>query len=199
MNSSEIAATLSDSGLCICPGFLSKKEVHIFRSQLNAVRAREKFHRAGIGQGTAREVHDLVRRDEIFWIERSAPDTFAEELWAKLDELQNAFNTSPLYLGIKDFEGHYARYAQGGYYRRHLDRLRKNNTRVVSLIIYLNENWSTRDGGCLRLYNDSQDKAKFIEVDPVGGTMVCFMSEDLEHEVSTCNSTRLSISGWFRN
>ena len=66
--------------------------------------------------------------------------------------------------------------------------------RVVSCVLYLNDGWKASDGGALRIYCDDDVR----EVMPVGGTLVCFLSERFEHEVLPATRERLSITGWFR-
>ena len=64
---------------------------------------------------------------------------------------------------------------------------------MLSLVAYLNDDWSVADGGALRLHLD--DGA--VDIAPLGGTAVCFRSE-LEHEVLPATRERLSIAAWFR-
>jgi SM-20-related protein len=193
-----IAHQLETSGYCIYPGFLSPEELRETRGDLDIILDGGGFHRAGTGQGNALQVQDLVRRDEIFWMDRAKSNDVQTGLWTKLDLLKRAFNAPPLYLGLELFEGHYACYPPGGYYKRHLDSLKSKNDRVISLIIYLNLNWNPEDGGRLRIFQTAKPDSSFSDVDPMGGTMVCFMSDDFEHEVQTSNANRFSFSGWFK-
>ena len=50
------------------------------------------------------------------------------------------------------------------------------------------------DGGALRLH--LPDGA--VDVPPRGGTLVLFLSAEIEHEVLPTTRERLSIAGWFR-
>ena len=144
-------------------------------------------------------VQDSVRKDEIYWLERLGPvaDSSAVQamLWQKLDSLKQALNRS-LYLGLTDFEGHYAIYPEGGFYRRHIDCFNNDNARVVSLILYLNPDWRPEHGGKLRIH-ERTDPAGSIDVDPVGGTLACFLSRETEHEVLESHQPRRSFTGWF--
>lgn len=40
----------------------------------------------------------------------------------------------------------------GAFYRRHLDRFRDDDRRMVSAVLYLNEDWQPQDGGQLRMF-----------------------------------------------
>jgi SM-20-related protein len=92
-----------------------------------------------------------------------------------------------------DLECHYAIYPPGTHYRRHLDRSPAGAERVVSLVLYLNEDWNPADGGELKLYTEPG-----VLIVPSGGTLVLFVSESLEHEVLPTRAVRLSLTGWFR-
>jgi SM-20-related protein len=152
------------------------------------------FHRAGTGQGSGRQVRDLVRNDEIHWFDRTTANPVQTALWEKLDSLKVAFNRV-LYLGLNDFEGHYAVYPVGGFYRRHLDSFQQDGARKVSVILYLNQNWQRADGGELRVYKKD---GTYVEVNPIGGTLVCFMSQESEHEVMPSFRVRSSFVGWYK-
>ena len=69
------------------------------------------------------------------------------------------------------------------------------DTRVVTIIAYLNTNWEKDDGGELQIYLEN---GQTISVLPNAGTLVCFMSADFEHEVLPAKRERASLTGWFR-
>jgi SM-20-related protein len=84
-------------------------------------------------------------------------------------------------------------YPPGSYYKRHLDQFKKDDHRKLSVICYLNENWKEEEGGQLRIYLPDKD----IDVLPIAGRLVCFRSDQLEHEVLRATRPRLSITGWI--
>jgi SM-20-related protein len=188
-----IAERLERTGLCICPDFISQQSLRETRADFDAIQKSGAFCRAGVGQGD-KQVHDLVRRDETHWLDRAAGNAVQSALFKKLDSLKVAFNHT-LYLGLDVLEGHYAAYPDGGFYGRHLDCFHQDDTRVVSLVLYLNQDWKPGDGGQLRIYNKDESH---VDVVPVGGTMVCFMSRESEHEVLSCHGPRFSFAGWFK-
>jgi SM-20-related protein len=102
-----------------------------------------------------------------------------------------------LFLGLFSFESHYAHYAPGAYYKRHYDAFRGEANRVLSVVCYLNPNWSASDGGELVLYRDEQDR-EGLKVVPLYGTVVVFLSEEFPHEVLPASRDRYSVAGWFR-
>ena len=104
------------------------------------------------------------------------------------------------YFGIRDMEFHYAIYPAGKGYRRHLDVLRHTRSRRLSVICYLNESWETSDGGELRLYLGGAHKAEHpLDILPVGRRLVCFLSDQIEHEVLPAARQRYSITGWLKD
>lgn len=193
MNSSMICDALKSDGLVICPDFLPNKIWKSIRTDLDACLQDGQFKRAGTGQGSGKGVRDLVRRDQIYWLDQSNATDAQNLIWQELEKLKQEFNRT-LFLGINSFEGHYAAYPEGGFYKRHLDCFQKNDDRVVSLILYLNKDWKPVDGGELRVYENTNH----LDIQPKGGTLVCFMSREKEHEVLTSHAPRFSFSGWFK-
>ena len=79
------------------------------------------------------------------------------------------------------------------YYRRHLDQFKKDDHRKLSVICYLNEGWKEEHGGQLRIYRTDGP----LDILPVAGRLVCFRSDQLEHEVLPATRERLSLTGWI--
>ena len=66
---------------------------------------------------------------------------------------------------------------------------------MLSVVLYLNEDWHADDGGALRIHVDD---GATRDVLPEGGTLVAFLAADFEHEVLPATRPRLAVSGWFR-
>jgi SM-20-related protein len=98
-------------------------------------------------------------------------------------------------LGLFELELHYAWYPPGAGYARHVDQPQGRAQRRVSLVLYLNEDWTPAAGGELRIF-DAADGHRDIE--PLAGRLVCFLTTGREHAVLPTQRDRLSISGWFR-
>lgn len=178
------------------PGYLPADRIAALRSEAERLRAGGAFRGAGIGHLAERR--EAVRGDEILWLGEAVRAPEAERLFREeFTALQRAINAET-FLGLDEFEGHYAAYPPGAAYARHLDRFREENQRVVSLVLYLNEAWATEDGGELQLYADVQTEVPAAIVPPHAGTLVCFLSERMPHEVRAARRTRLSLTGWFR-
>ena len=68
--------------------------------------------------------------------------------------------------------------------------------RIVTIVLYLNSHWDGRTGGELRLFDATFGHR---DIAPLGGRLVCFLTEGREHEVLPARRTRLSLTGWFRS
>ena len=147
---------------------------------------------AGIGRGDAQQIRESIRGDLIEWVEADQAPCVAQYL-ALLETLRIELNQQ-LYLGLEDFEGHFALYPPGAFYKAHLDRFKSDDKRSISTVLYLNEHWQASDGGQLRLHLDAQT----IDVQPTGGDLIVFRSADILHEVLAASRERLSLVGWFR-
>jgi SM-20-related protein len=180
---------LVEQGFAVVPQFLAQAEVLALAQVMQERRAL--FHQAGIGRNAGHAVVEKIRGDEICWIEPTDP--LAATALAQLDEVKLAINAH-LYLGLAELECHFALYPKGSFYQRHLDQHRGEDSRVVTVVLYLNPEWQADDGGELRLYLDEQP----LDILPSGGTLVVFLSNRFEHEVLISKRERLSLTGWFR-
>lgn len=148
---------------------------------------------AGVGRAGELQVREGVRGDRIQWLEAGqalATDRYLQHL----DALRVALNQG-LYLGLEDFEGHFALYPPGAFYQKHLDRFRDDDRRTVSVVFYLNPGWQAEQGGALRLYLPGDVQRDVL---PEAGTLLVFLSADMPHEVLPASRERLSLTGWFR-
>jgi len=152
------------------------------------------FVPAGIGHGERRVERGDIRGDRILWLDEHALSSPERALWNALDALRIGLNRATL-LGLFSFEGHYALYPPGAFYRRHRDVFVDDDARVVSCVLYLNEAWTAADGGALRIH---LSRTESRDVMPVGGTLVCFLADRYDHEVLPAKRERLSVTGWFR-
>jgi SM-20-related protein len=148
---------------------------------------------AAVGRGPLSEVREGIRGDHIQWIEPGQAEA-CDSYLGLMDSLREAMNRG-LFLGLEDFESHFAMYPPGAFYLRHLDRFRDDDRRMVSAVVYLNDAWLPEHGGQLRMYLD--ESAEY-DVVPVGGCLVVFLSGEVPHEVLPATRERLSLTGWFR-
>ncbi|MEF9901198.1 MAG: 2OG-Fe(II) oxygenase [Pseudomonas sp.] len=149
---------------------------------------------AAVGRGATQEVREGIRGDHIQWLEPGQAES-CDQYLELMEGLREALNRG-LFLGLEDFECHFALYPPGAFYRKHLDRFRDDDRRTVSAVIYLNaDDWTPDDGGQLRM---SLKNGEEHDVQPIGGCLVVFLSGDIPHEVLPARRERLSVTGWFR-
>ena len=157
------------------------------------------FTKAAVGKGDQKQVRAEIRSDEVLWMDATSLSPLQAIFWENVAEVQQVLNRR-CFLGLKSFEGHFARYPIGSFYKRHLDQFHAVPHRIVTIILYLNESWTEADGGQLRMYFLQEDGSERIEdVLPVGGRLVVFLSEEIPHEVLPTHKERISITGWLRN
>lgn len=150
---------------------------------------------AGTGRGGGHAHAGDIRTDQTYWL---VGDTTAQAIClALMDELRQQLNRT-LYLGLQSYEAHYAAYQAGGFYKKHLDSFRGKRNRIVSTVLYLTPGWQESDQGHLVLYDAIEQDREIGRVLPRQGTIVCFMSEEIPHEVLPPRRERVSIAGWFR-
>ncbi len=156
------------------------------------------FRPAGVGRGGNLKIRGEVRSDHVMWLGDEGNSPCQTAYLDSLEEMRVALNRR-LFLGLVDFDGHFAVYPPGGFYKPHLDRHRGTQDRILSVILYLNPAWQPGDGGELRMRTTPGEQGgDFITVEPRMGTLVCFLAGDFWHEVLPANKTRASVTGWFR-
>ena len=154
---------------------------------------RGEFSAARIGAVRTLARREDIRGDSICWLKE--PLLPAERaLWQRLEALRLEINRRA-FLGLFELEMHYACYAPGTGYARHVDQPSGRGQRRVTLVLYLNEHWDPSDGGQLRIFDDD---GRHCDVEPCGGRLVSFLAERREHAVLTARRERLSLTGWLR-
>jgi SM-20-related protein len=183
-------APLFADGIAVRDEFVSASRVRGLIDCARRRRERGDFSVARVGAQRREE----IRGDSTCWL---AEPLFEEErtLLRDLEVLRLELNREG-FLGLFDLECHYAWYPPGAGYARHLDQLRGQDQRKVSLILYLNQAWEPAAGGELRLFGAAAD---FRDIEPTAGRLVYFLTAGREHAVLATRCDRLSISGWFRS
>jgi SM-20-related protein len=194
--SARIVDALERDGVCVTAQFLASDLTRALAEEARAACGAGCFRAAGVGRAAARTLDPAIRGDQVCWLEEPLSD--AQRAWfVRLETLRLAINAS-LYLGLCEFECHFALYPPGSYYQRHVDRFRRDARRTVSCVLYLNEHWEASWGGALRIYDGADPGAAFCDVLPECGTFVCFLSDSVWHEVMPTTHERWSLTGWFR-
>lgn len=197
-----IASALGAHGACRIVGLPQPGAVVALRDDLRRLQGNGMLHPAAVGRGPGQALRHDIRGDATLWLDDAHCGNAARAYLDTLEMLRSQLDRR-LFLGLAEVEAHYAAYPPDAGYARHRDRFHDSDTRVLSLVSYLNEDWEERDGGALRLYpadgvlDGDAPGGGAIEIAPVGGTSVCFLSE-LEHEVLPARRERLSIAAWMR-
>jgi len=191
-----VLTALADQGWCVLPDFLPAETIADLRAQCLSRRDGGGFHNAGVGAGRATVVSE-VRGDSIMWVEADDPQPAIRAYLDATETLRLAVNRQ-FFLGLHELEAHFAVYPEGSYYKKHLDRFRDDDRRTLTAIVYLNQDWTEADGGMLRFWPDSSGEGESMDIAPLGGTLVTFLSELYWHEVLPAHRTRLALTGWFK-
>ena len=187
------SADLTLSGISIRDQFIAPAQIQALLQCAEARQARGDFAPARVGRRASAQRRDDIRGDFTCWL--GEPLYPAERsLLDRLERLRLELNLEAT-LGLFELELHYARYPPGAGYARHVDQPQGTTQRQVSLVLYLNADWQPADGGVLRLHETSD---RILDIEPVGGRLVCFLTAGRVHEVLMARRERLSISGWFR-
>jgi SM-20-related protein len=188
----KIADGLANDGIAFVDDFLSKEETFDITHTDEFKNGMLRFKKAGIGKSQEKKINESIRGDYIQWIDGANTEPQINLYLERLSQLMIFLNQA-LFLSLKDLEVHMTIYPIGSFYKRHLDQFKKDDHRKLSVICYLNENWREDEGGQLRVYLPSGARDFF----PTAGRLVCFRSDQLEHEVLPATRERLSITGWL--
>eukprot|EP00561_Arcocellulus_cornucervis_P002188 CAMPEP_0185827454 /NCGR_PEP_ID=MMETSP1322-20130828/32059_1 /TAXON_ID=265543 /ORGANISM="Minutocellus polymorphus, Strain RCC2270" /LENGTH=359 /DNA_ID=CAMNT_0028525187 /DNA_START=24 /DNA_END=1103 /DNA_ORIENTATION=- len=217
---------LSAKGYAIIPNFLPPDLVSDLNADVSSLRSGSKFNVARIGQDATNKLNTDIRVAETCFVGRTklqdCPDAARERLYDALDGVRNDLSGNSVLDDKSSSTGElikaapaldstlsellYAYYPQGGFYRRHRDAISGSASvlRSYSLLLYLNENWTPEDEGQLRMHFDSGgdflpegEGPNYIDVEPRGGTLVLFKSDQVPHEVLDTKAQRLAVVGWY--
>ena len=194
-----MADALVEQGYWVLDDALPKPRLNPLLIHFNELQCDE-FKTAGIGRQTDFHVQQTIRSDKIHWIQPNTEITADFLQW--MDSLRVGLNRR-LFMGLFDYESHFAHYPVGAFYKKHVDAFRGNrkqgqSNRVLSTVLYLNDAWRLGDGGELLLYAEDDDNKVIETILPECGRLVIFLSEKCPHEVLPAKRERKSIAGWFR-
>ena len=173
--------------------FLPSNLILSLARECMALHATDGLKLAGVGRGKLHEVSSKIRGDQIHWL--NVGQSLACDQYLDVMETVRLVLNQNLFLGLEEYESHFAFYAPGTSYIKHIDRFRDYDRRTISAVIYLNEDWLPEQGGALRLHfegNCSKD------ISPLACRLVLFLSAEIAHEVLPATRDRLSIAGWFK-
>lgn len=198
--------TLHAQQYCIVDGLFPPALIAALReSAINRAQSGQ-MHMAGTSKAAI--TNPGLRGDQVQWLEETDSDPAVQAYWHSMQQLQQAANRAFM-LGLQHYETHFAIYPAGSGYATHIDQFQQHRaqpapgTRMLTLILYLNQDWSAADGGALRLYLDAHDQrpldhAHHLDILPLAGRLVLFMSSRFWHQVLPATRPRISVTGWFK-
>lgn len=206
-----IAKEIGEQGYSIIENFLDSVTVSNLAAEALSLKTEAALKPAGVGRAN-RALHPEIRGDSIYWLDAAKASVAQQAYFMQMEQLRLSLNQG-LYLGLFGLESHLAIYPSGAFYKRHLDCFANaaphKPQRKISCIIYLNQHWQADDGGELRLYlnNDSLNsrhsnsdnfhQPAYLDIKPVAGRAVIFLSDTFYHEVLPAKRERISLTGWF--
>ncbi|MDX2287320.1 MAG: 2OG-Fe(II) oxygenase [Hyphomicrobiaceae bacterium] len=196
-----LVEALRRDGYAVAPGCLEVGLVAALAAEARHLDAAGAVHDAGVGRGGAHALETRIRRSRIVWLDGASEAQ--QRLFATAEALRGEINRR-LFLGLFEFEAQFGIHGPGDFYKRHLDSFTGARNRMVTLVIYLNENWCAEDGGALAIWPEkplpqaTDCGAPALRVLPEAGTVVLMLSEDIPHEVEPATRERLAIAGWWR-
>ena len=189
--------------------FLSRELILSLAAECRALHEKNSLKQARIGRAQETHIQTNIRSDQIAWLE-AGQSAACDAYLQIMDQLRITLNQA-LYLGLEEYESHFAFYAPGAAYSKHLDRFHSDDARTVSVVLYLNEDWQTEQGGALRLYpqqsppqspqqspTQSPQENTSQDIYPEAGRIAIFLSADMPHEVLPATRDRMSLTGWFK-
>lgn len=194
INAELITQDICKQGYHIIDAFLAEPEHQALSNTIHTLYQQGQLNQARIGRASQTQQNNLIRNDAISWLEEGSPDPATQAYFKKTHELAYILNQS-LYLGLSVFESHFAAYAPGSYYKKHIDQFASTQDRKISCVYYLNQHWEPQYGGELKLYNTHNEL--IYSLLPQGNRFICFNSE-LPHEVCLTHVPRFSIAGWMK-
>lgn len=188
---------LADRGFTIRQGLFDDEYLRALAAEAREAWADGEYHRAGVGREV--DLRSEIRSDHVLWLDPAAPTDLQQRYLDFIGELRLEI-ARELFLPLREFEAHFTVYPPGAFYKRHLDQFQHQPHRMVSCLLYLNEDWHLNDGGELCIFEppDEDGDEREILVLPEFGTFVAFLSDRIEHEVRPTRRERLSLTGWLR-
>ncbi len=187
---SQITDALVDTGYIVIENALDKELI----DKLYTLSQNEtQYKQAGISNSQNSHMDSTKRSDKTQWLDED--DGVVSEYFRYTEGLREYLNRS-LYLGLTYYEAHFAIYEEDSFYEKHLDAFRGSANRVVTTLLYLNEEWDRTDEGELVLYDKNDTQLERLM--PKGNTLLIFLSDKFPHEVLRTKKKRHSIAGWFR-
>lgn len=196
-----VSDALVVNGWGVFDGMVDDDLVDALRSEAILFWERDQYREAHVGGAAVHDRRSEIRSDHILWLDESRA-TATQFRWLRWMETLRSELNRDLFLGAGVYEGHLAMYPEGSFYRQHLDQHAGSDRRLLTVILYLNPDWMPGDGGELRLSVELgiklDDGVQFVEIQPLAGRVVVFLSDKFWHEVLVTTKARMAITGWLQ-
>ena len=195
--SAALIAGLAAAGWAHAEQAIEPELIDALNTDLDRIIEADAIRAARIGRGEVEMKAPRIRKTQIAWMDGSSQAQ--RDFLAGADAMRLEINRR-LFLGLFEFEAHYALYPEGGFYARHLDAFAGGpRARVVSMVAYLNRGWGEQDGGELAVWRDPRDEGDPVAlIRPEAGSVVVMLSEEIPHAVRAARRDRRAIAGWWR-
>lgn len=210
-NIEQLVSNVTKNGFCVMDDFITHANISALADEVTTLKNSVQMLEAGTGRAHS-IINKQLRGDTIFWLDEADASIAQRAYFSQMEVLRSSLNQH-LYLGLFALESHFALYAMGTGYKKHVDRFQAGNNnltnnqpmRQVSCILYLNQDWLIDSGGQLRLYLNPVNEAPAtvavddlsLDISPLGGRLVVFLSDTFYHEVLPATQDRMSLTGWF--
>lgn len=210
INFEQLVDHIANQGYCVIDNFLDQTVISALATETETLKLANAMTQAGVGREQL-AINKTIRGDSIYWLDENNATAAQQIYLQQMERLKSSLNQQ-LYLGLFGLECHLAAYPAGTFYKKHLDCFASNepnqsqrqsqrqSRRKISCIVYLNHNWKNEDGGQLRLYlneTDEYSNEKSMDILPIAGRAVIFLSDTFYHEVLPASRERISLTGWF--
>lgn len=189
-----ICDELCNQGYAVRDNFLSLATCNDLFFLATSLKTQNHFHQAKIGRLQDSKTMQTIRGDQIAWLDQYPQEPAVQSYLNTIQELTQILNHE-LFLGLKEFESHFAIYPKTTFYKKHKDQFQTTNNRKISCVYYLNPDWHPKDGGELVIYED--ENTPQVTIAPINNRFCCFTSDKL-HEVLITHKERYSITGWLK-
>ncbi|WP_255254517.1 2OG-Fe(II) oxygenase [Providencia rettgeri] len=163
MSMDKLIDSLSSQGWYVWDDFMSLQYIQAIKNSIP-----DTLQDARIGRGDTLQGNKSIRADQTVWLEPKMGEPIVNYL-DKMEQVRQELNCQ-LYLGLRDFETHFCRYPNGGFYKKHVDNPRGQGRRKVTTVLYMNETWQAGDGGELVVYD--KENNQLFELEPLAGRMI---------------------------
>lgn len=193
-----IISQLQNQHYAVTDDFFDEELLEHLHQHILALYQADELKKATIGKHFDEHIKTEIRGDYIQWINDKMPNEIELRFLNHIQQFIDYLNRT-CFMGILHKEFHFAVYPQGRFYKRHLDTFQNDQRRKLSIVLYLNKNWSATNGGELVIYKQTNNQENAISILPKFGRLVVFESQVLEHEVKPVKQgLRLSITGWLK-